>query len=122
VLKAELVDDPTNRRQDALRDVLRSKDDVLRYLAMLLGDPAYDHWLESWSSGAAAGFFGDASLGNDVLLFEPLIRAAARGDDSLQRIRALLADLQSTSGGEDMVPDGFRSIWEAVESAMGGES
>ena len=30
------------RRQDAVFSVLRSKEDVLRYLVFLLGDPSYD--------------------------------------------------------------------------------
>lgn len=122
VLRAELVGDPETRRHDVLRDVLHSKDDVLRYLALLLGDPAYDEWVESWGPNRAEGFFGPPQGYVDVVVFEPLVRAAVRRDSSLQRIESLLRDLSSPAdGSDDLIPDGFLPIWQAVKDSMGGE-
>ena len=42
VIKAALSGAIDGRRQDAVFSVLRSKQDVLRYLVFLLGDPSYD--------------------------------------------------------------------------------
>lgn len=123
VLRAELAGDPETRRHDVLRDVLRSKDDVLRYLALLLGDPAYDQWVESWGADGAEGFFGGPQGHVDVVVFEPLVKAAARGDASLRRIESLLHDLSSAAdGSEDLIPDGFLPIWQAVKDSRGGAS
>ena len=41
-LKAELTGAIDGRRHDAVFSILRSKEDVLRYLVFLLGDPSYD--------------------------------------------------------------------------------
>lgn len=123
VLRAELVGDPETRRHDVLRDVLRTKDDVLRYLALLLGDPAYDQWMESWGADGAEGFFSGPQGYVDVVVFEPLVKAAVRGDSSLHRIESLLRDLSSAAdGSDDLIPDGFLPIWQAVKDSMGGAS
>ena len=42
VIKAALTGAVDGRRQDAVFSILRSKQDVLRYLVFLLGDPSYD--------------------------------------------------------------------------------
>ena len=42
VLKATLSGAVDGRRHDAVFSILRSKEDVLRYLVFLLGDPSYD--------------------------------------------------------------------------------
>ena len=50
----------------------------------------------------------------DLALFEPLVRAVARGDESLARIAGVIADLRATQDGGDLIPDGFQEIWDAV--------
>ena len=41
-LLAKLTGAIDGRRNDAVFSILRSKEDVLRYLVFLLGDPSYD--------------------------------------------------------------------------------
>ena len=65
------------------------QEDVLRYLALLLGDP---RWTTSSTGCSARDDEEDPETGgrrahgcrfDDLVLLEPLVRAAARGDDSL---------------------------------------
>jgi hypothetical protein len=114
IVKAQLIGDVPQRRQRVLRAVLRTKSDVLRYLVFLLGDPA----LESMFAASTGNWEGRAGLPggtyDDVALFEPLVRAVVRGDESLDRVASLLMELQETEGGEDLIPDGFTVLWDAV--------
>ena len=115
VIKATLVGDVPGRRQDALRDVLRTQLDVLRYLIFLLGDPAYDQFLNVLDGGENEGWnLGRGRTGPELALFEPLVRAAARDDGSLGRVAGIIADLREMENGAALVPDGFEMIWDAV--------
>lgn len=117
VLTADLLGDPPERRRDALGDILRNQADVLRYLAFLLGDPTL-------ISGAAADggegwMFGDLPSGSrqDIVLFEPLIRAMAQGSSALTRVRALYDDLILLPNAAELLPEGWDELWQAVWTA-----
>lgn len=116
VIKVELVGDPPDRRQTALRDVLRSKLDVVRYLVFLLGDPAYEEWFGLGGTGESDGWNPDSALGTNVelALFEPLVKAVARDDDSLERVASLVVDLLKMDDTDVLMPDGFDAMWQAV--------
>lgn len=115
VVEAALVGDTADRRKDAVADVLRNKDDVLRYLMFLLGDPSYAALLEHLTSDGdeAAGRWGSGS-GADAALFEPLVRATGRDTDALARVASLVSELQQLPNGADLVPDGFGELWDVV--------
>jgi hypothetical protein len=119
VLTAELVGDLPERKQQVLRDVLRNRHDVLRYLAFLLGDPALDALVAHAGGIRAQWGSGPGGTNVDIALFEPMIRAVARGDRSLDRVAALLDDLTSAAGGWDLLPEGFPELWSAVVDARG---
>jgi hypothetical protein len=113
VVKAVLFGDVAGRRHDALREVLTNRTEVLRYLIFLLGDPAYASLLGQ-GAGEKGGFQPDRAYAIDLALFEPLVRAVARNDDSLERIASVIRDLQAMENGEDLVPEGFQDLWDAV--------
>lgn len=117
VLKAELTGAVDNRRQDAVFSILRSKEDVLRYLVFLLGDPSYDA-LFAEVAGMGAERFADsdrpAQSNADVALFEPLVRAAGRDQDALARVASLVEELRELPNGTELVPDGFEELWDVV--------
>ncbi|OCI30526.1 phospholipase D family protein [Oerskovia enterophila] len=110
--------DVAERRHAAVRDALRSRDDVARYLALLLADPAAvspfatvaadDPTGSSWSS---------ASGGNTPELFEPLVRAVAHGDEALDRVAHLVDRLAEMPDGDDLAPEGFAQLWSVVQEA-----
>ncbi|MDQ3987691.1 MAG: phospholipase D family protein [Actinomycetota bacterium] len=112
VVKATLFGDVAGRRHDALRDVLTNRTDVLRYLIFLLGDPAYSALGQG--TGENGGFQPDPAYAIDLALFEPLVRAVARNDDSLERIASVIRDLRAMKNGDELVPGGFQNIWDAV--------
>ncbi|HWC23850.1 MAG TPA: hypothetical protein VG502_16260 [Flexivirga sp.] len=119
VLKASLMGAVDGRRSDAVFDILKSKDDVLRYLMFLLGDPSFEDQMGvlangeggewQWASGAGANV--DA-----VALFEPLVRATGRDEDALARVASLVAELRDAPQGEHLVPDHFDELWDVVWS------
>ena len=117
VIKASLVGATEARRQDAVFSILRSKDDVLRYLAFLLGDPSYDALFAQLAGVDGQGFHGTdrpALTRADVALFEPLVRATGRDEDALARVASLVEDLRSLPHGDELVPDGFDELWDVV--------
>jgi hypothetical protein len=117
VLKAELTGAIDGRRREAVFSILRSKDDVLRYLVFLLGDPSYDA-LFAELAGIGAERFANADRPAhriaDVALFEPLIRAAGRDQDALARVASLVEELRELPNGTELVPDGFDELWDVV--------
>ena len=80
----------------------RNVEDVLRYLALLLKDPGIDDVataiLEATNDGPADDGPGSGGWVDDLVLLEPLVRAFARDDDSLDRVEHLLEDLRDDNG------------------------
>lgn len=116
-LKAELTGAVDGRRHDAVFSILQSKDDVLRYLVFLLGDPSYDA-LFAEVAGMGSERFADpekpASSGSNVALFEPLVRATGRDQDALARVASLVDELRELPNGAELVPDGFEDLWDVI--------
>lgn len=117
VITAELRGDPEHRRRDALADILRTQTDVLRYLAFLFRDAALGYG--AGSDGAGSWLFGDGPGGtrNDVVLFEPLVRALAAGGPALSRVASLHEEIAKLPNAAELVPDGWDELWSAVWSA-----
>lgn len=117
VIKASLVGAVDSRRQDAVFSILRSKEDVLRYLVFLLGDPSYDALFAQLAGVDGERFHGadrPALTSADVALFEPLVRATGRDEDALARVASLIEDLRALPNGDELVPDGFEELWDVV--------
>jgi hypothetical protein len=116
VLKAALTGAVDNRRQDAVFSILRSKDDVLRYLVFLLGDPSYELLFAQLARDDTDRDPGGRPTltSTDVALFEPLVRATGRDEDALARVASLVEDLRALPNGDDLVPDGFDELWDIV--------
>lgn len=127
VIKADLRGDVGERRQSALRDVLRSATDVLRYLVFLLGDPASTVTTDLESMiGERWGGPGYVGAWDRVNIFEPLIRAAASGDRSVDRVASLLEELGADAANEELLPPEFAELWAVVDElrrdGAGGEA
>ena len=119
VIKASLMGAVDGRRSDAVFDILKSKDDVLRYLVFLLGDPSYDALIAQAAGDDTeryAGFGGPGFGSIDIALFEPLVRAAGRDEDALARVASLVEELRHLGRGDELVPDGFEELWDVVWS------
>lgn len=116
VIEASLHGDVDQRRRDAVAEVLRSKEDVLRYLVFLLGDPSYAALFEQMTGAGEDAFSGWGATGarHDVALFEPLVRATGRDTDALARVASLVSDLKQLPNGDELVPEGFGDLWDVV--------
>lgn len=117
VIKASLTGSVDGRRQDAVFSILRSKEDVLRYLVFLLGDPSYDALFAQLAGVDGERFHGSdrpVLTSADVALFEPLVRATGRDEDALARVASLIEDLRALPNGGELVPDGFEELWDVV--------
>lgn len=121
VLLCEVVGAPEDRLASLLRELLAKQEDILRYLALLLGDPSVDDLLdrllqdtteEEEKGGRAASVSFD-----DLVLLEPLVRAAARGDDALIRAHQLLEDLRDPDGKLPQLSSEFLELWRVVWEA-----
>ena len=114
----ELDGAPADRHRRLLRDLLARQQDVLRYLMLLLGDLGANELLDQLASAsetdspAAHGPFGQGF--DDLVLLEPLVRAAARGDESLTRAHRLLEDLRDDNGNLPQLDEEFQHLWRVV--------
>lgn len=117
VLTAQLRGDPEHRRRDALADILRTQDDVLRYLAFLLGDAALTGGVGTEGHGSWLKFNGPGGTRDDIVLFEPLVRALADGGPALARVASLHQELAKLPNVAELIPDGWDELWDAVWSA-----
>jgi hypothetical protein len=110
---------PLDRQRRLLRELLARQQDVLRYLMLLLGDLGAEDLLdqlrdqqEDADAVTQGGAFGRGF--DDLVLLEPLMRAAARGDDSLARAHQLLEDLRDDDGQLPQLDEEFQLMWRVV--------
>lgn len=117
VLKLPATGMPDGRVSHILRSLIDTPERFLQFLRALLGGlEGMTDWAMAGSGGAWQGDWG-AGLDGETLL-EDLVRAAARDPDRLAPIRRLIADLQSSPEGRDLVPPGFMEIWDVVDAAV----
>ena len=121
VVKGALIGGPTDRQRQILRSMLDSEKDLLRYLALLLGDPAFDAMVAGLHEGLT-GEPGKHRRGgddrvDDLVVFEPLLRAAARLDGSLGRVDSLLTELADPDGRVPHLSPDFLALWSTVWDA-----
>ena len=120
VLVADLHGAPEDRSARVLAELLKTPEDVLRYLAFLLGDVTLSQALRFGGTTGAAAFFGAGGTGHsaDVVLFEPLMRAAVHGDaDALGRIDRLVGELRTVEA-RHLLPDGLEELVTVVREAV----
>lgn len=120
VLVADLHGAPEDRSARVLAELLKTPEDVLRYLAFLLGDVTLSQALRFGGTTGAAAFFGAGSTGHsaDVVLFEPLMRAAVHGDaDALGRIDRLVGELRAVEALH-LLPEGLEELVTVVREAV----
>lgn len=110
VVVATLVGDPPERLDEVIAAQLKSPEDFLKLIALLLSVQGIRGGTgASWSAAASGGAVGDAASG----VLEVLLQALARGDGDLEAIGRIVDRLD----GRDVLPDGFGEPWRAVEDA-----
>ncbi|MBN1274240.1 MAG: phospholipase D family protein [Candidatus Aminicenantes bacterium] len=113
VLNLPVMGLPSYRDQRILQIIVSSQENFLRYLLLLLfeGDPFY---LTPGLEKKIRGIKGrgiEWLLGEDLPLFEELVRAFSRSPEKIERISALLKDISKTEEGRKMIPEEFTALW-----------
>lgn len=109
---------PADREHRVMRSMLANKSDVLRLLLMILSEGDASSaigFLMQQQSASSSGSTGSSI--DSVPLLESLVRALGRNPQALDRLDRLVADLNSTDEGRELLPERFNEIWEPIMSA-----
>ena len=114
---ARLEGDPPDRAQAIIAEQLTDREAFVHLLRLML-ELTRSGLEGSWvfdQRGQFAG--GGVDPGSGTGLFEALLRAVAVGHEGLDEVSKLIDFLSRHSGDDDVVPEGFESLWAAVWSA-----
>ncbi len=81
VIKAKLTGDVWDRTGDVVAEIFKTKEDVLRYLVLLLGDPTSATWAAEMVEQDADGEGQSNSVSTTITATEPNAEPAPRGRD-----------------------------------------
>lgn len=118
VVTAELVGAPEDRQQRLLRSLLKDRRRVLRLLLLILIDEGAD--LSAFVQAAHQGDMGSGTSfagWHEAGLLEALLRSLSRSPRRIDEAARLIADLERTEEGQDLLPEGFTDIWKPVWAA-----
>jgi hypothetical protein len=119
VVNAELRGAPEDRADRLLSRLLESRENVLRYLLLLLAEDGFagdgsgpiTRLLEALDHSAAW------EQTATIPLLESLIRALAREPERLDHVARLVDSLSATPEGAALLPDGFEDVWRPISEA-----
>ena len=114
LLKASLTGDTDWRRKEQMFDVLKSIEDILRYMMFVLGEPTGDASRLNGNAGELGVETGQGGAGLAPIIFERLVRATGRDSDALGRIAELLKDLADHPNLDAVDLRDFYALWDAV--------
>ena len=116
VINAQLIGAPEDRRQRLLAVLLRNRQDLLRFLLMLLSDAGLQAALQAGAAGSAAWNVG---AGGWQSLLEPMVRALSRDPSRIDDIAGLVTELMRTPEGQGVLPERWAEIWDPIWAARG---
>ena len=97
--------------------MISSQDKFLQYLLILLFEGEFSYLaalmetkLKGLQSKGRKWLFGE-----DMPLFEELVRAYSRYPEKIERIADLVDDLNKTEVGKKILPEEFQRLWAAFE-------
>lgn len=116
VLNVPMTGMPADRQGRILLSLLRNREQLLRYLLMLLADDedAAAQATEIFQSRSSRQDQDGNRAGFGLPLLEPLLQALDRHPARLQQIARLIDDLQATPEGRTLVTDDFLHIWRPI--------
>ncbi len=114
VINAELVGAPEDRRQRILASLLKNREELLRFLLMLLSGMGESGQLDEAALGGGkwAWAWSESSA-----LFEPMVRALARDPSKIDEIDSIMQELAKTQDGRSILPEGWQDVWEPIRAA-----
>ena len=118
VVTATLRGAPKDRKERLLRSLLSDRRRVLQLLFLILMDEGADvsAFVEATKGDHAAPGESFAGWDNTALL-ETLLRSLSHEPRRIDDAARLIADLQKTPEGQELLPEGLAEIWEPVLAA-----
>jgi len=114
VLRLPLEGAPADRGSRLLRSMLGNRRELMRMLMILLADDGVEAMIAA-GLGEGGGSAADwVAGGDDTPLLESLLKTLDRSPERLDEIKRLLDDLGETGDPDEMLPEGFLAVWEAV--------
>lgn len=116
VLNLPLLDPPEGRREHLLQHILGNREQVLRFLLMLLADNEPDIQA-AFRTFVSSDSRGDTEMAHaaGLPLLEVMLRSLAQRDRTrLDAVAAVVLDLQKTKEGAQLLPEGFAAIWAPI--------
>jgi hypothetical protein len=114
VLNVPLHGAPEGRREQVLRSLVANRSTMMRFLWLLLADagvavpePATFEPAESERGNRSPAMLSSG-------LFEMLLRNLDRAPERLDNLQGLLTELRRGADGEDLLPEGFDTVWEPI--------
>lgn len=123
VLNLPLHGIPQDREEKILQSIVSNRENFMRYLWFLL----YEGECASFDTNLEArlkGIFRPARsrlIGEEIPLFEELVRAYSRSPDKIERIAKLVHDITRTEDGDKILPEEFKQIWAVFQEATVGK-
>lgn len=110
---------PENREQKILQSIVSNRENFLRYLWLLLyeGDYAFFTSSTGVKIGALFNPYRYWLGGEEIPLFEELVRAYSRSPDKIKRIAKLIDDITKTEDGDKILPQEFKQLWAIFKEA-----
>lgn len=115
LIRADLIGDPSTRRDEILAKQFSTTEQFLRFLALLLGLADGSALISDAGTGGGAGAW--QSFGSSTGLFELLVNAVATKPRAIDDLTRLVERLQQTDSGRKVLPPGFASLWSAISEA-----
>jgi hypothetical protein len=118
-VSASMVGAPANRKEAITQYLLRDRQQVVRFLLMLLSDNPEDVTLpeETVLRDADGQTPTTTSADGSAGLLESLLRALDRDPTRLDATRQVVSDLMATDEGRAKLPDGFETVWNPIWAA-----
>jgi hypothetical protein len=105
---------PEGRREKLLYVLLKTAEDVLRFILLLLSGGGIDDLISGLAvkteRGSATCQFGNHSIS----LFEVIMKALVKNPHQLEQLKRLIDDLKKTPEGQSLLPHGIEQIWEPI--------
>ena len=108
---------PENRRQRLLQFLLRDRDQVMRYLLLLLAEDGTLSVADLTGAGSQGNGWDGLGFHADIPMLESLVRALERNPEKLDQVARFVTELQSSDEGRALLPEDFELIWEPLWAA-----
>jgi hypothetical protein len=118
VLSLPISGVPESRIDHLYSAIISDRTQFIRYLLMMLGGEEGDpfQWAD-WIGEKSGCAWKAGANGAEVPLLEALVRALSRSPETIDRIAELVERLQRTTQGQQVLPEEFGTLWEAIIQA-----